>query len=234
MPKTRWLMLLCVFALCGGVARANSLSFTGTLTSPQTPFETTFTLTSTATIGLQTFGFGGGTNAAGNVIAPGGTDPFLAIFAGTGASATILTDAGLNPFGTSLDLSNFSSFSGCGPAGTVNWGGNAVCGDITMTLPSLGPGTYTVVLSDGQYIANAVFDNGTLGEGFTDFTGGQFCNLADSNGVACPNTSGAYALDITGLPATTPTPEPTSLLLVGTGLLSFAGLRKRRNARLNC
>jgi len=33
-----------------------------------------------------------------------------------------------------------------------------------MTLTLLAPGTYTVVLSDGQYIANAVFDNGTLGE----------------------------------------------------------------------
>jgi hypothetical protein len=38
-----------------------------------------------------------------------------------------------------------------------------VCGDITVTLPSLAARTYTIVLTDGQYIANAVFDNGTLG-----------------------------------------------------------------------
>ena len=30
---------------------------------------------------------------------------------------------------------------------------------------SLATGLYTVVLGDGQSIANAVFDNGTLGEG---------------------------------------------------------------------
>ena len=62
-----------------------------------------------------------------------------------------------------------------------------------MNLAALAAGTYTIVLSDGQYIANAVDDNGTLGEGFTDFTGDQFCNV-DINGSARPNTSGNYAL----------------------------------------
>lgn len=233
MQKMKWLMLLCLLTLCAGVAHATSVSFIGTLSSPQTPFEVTFSLPSAATIGLQTFGFGGGTNAAGTVIPPGGTNPFLAIFAGTGPGATILTDTSLNPFGTSLDLTNYTSFAGCGPAGTVAWGGSAVCGDVSITIPSLAAGLYTIVLSDGQYIANAVFDNGTLGEGFTDFTGGQFCNLADSNGVACPNTSGAYALDITGLPpGAIVTPEPGTLLLLGSGLLGLAGLRKRRSKTL--
>jgi len=39
-------------------------------------------------------------------------------------------------------------------------GGANVCGDITLQLASLAVGTYTAVLSDGQYQANAVFDNG--------------------------------------------------------------------------
>jgi hypothetical protein len=211
------------------VAFADSVSYTGTLTSSTDIFETTFTLASSATITLQTWGFGGGVNAAGATILPGGTDPLVAIFSGTGPGATILTDGSSNPFGTSIDLGNYGSFQGCPPAGAPIIGGSAQCGDITMTVPALAAGTYTVVLSDGNYFADAVFDNGTLGEGFTDFTGGIFCNL-DINGVACPNTSGAYALDIDGLPASS-VPEPAAVPLFVSGVLFLAASLKRRFRR---
>jgi hypothetical protein len=138
---------------------------------PVLVFETTLTVAAGDDLLLQTYGFGGGTNASGTAIAAGGTDPFLAIFSGAGVSATLLKDGMGNPYGTSLDLGNYSSVMGCPPAGLVDFAG-PTCGDITMSLASLAAGTYTVVLSDGQYIANAAFDNGTLGEGFTDFTGG--------------------------------------------------------------
>ena len=93
-----------------------------------------------------------------------------------------------------------------------------------MTLPSLAAGTYTVVLSDGEYQANAVFDNGTLGEGFSDFTGGAFCNV-DINGVACPDPlGGAYAFDITGLPGTGPPPPPVPEPAFGGTVLGAAAL----------
>jgi hypothetical protein len=206
--------------------QASFISYTGTLTSSTDVVEDTFTLTSPATIGLQTWSFGGGTNAAGNLILPGGTDPFLGIFSGTGASATILTDSAGNPYGTSLDLSNYGSpdFLGCPPAGAPVIGGSPQCGDITITLTSLAAGTYTVILTDGQYVPQAVFDNGMLGEGFNDFTGGGFCNIA-INGVNCPNTSGAYAFDITGLPSSVPEPAPAAL--VGVVLLALVIRRTR-------
>jgi len=236
LAHTRWFFGSFVFVLATIAVYADSISYTGTLTSSTDVFETTFTLSSTATIGLQTWGFGGGTNAAGNVISPGGTDPFLGVFSGTGAGATIMIDALSNPFGTSLDLSNYGNpdFVGCGPAGAPVIGGSPQCGDITMTLPSLAAGTYTVVLSDGEYIPQAVFDNGTLGEGFNDFTAGTFCNVV-INGVACPDPlGGAYALDITGLPpAASPVPEPAFggvlavSALLGSALLTNS-FQKRR------
>lgn len=226
MSKFKWLMLLAVLAMSSNAALADNTgtSYVGTLSNPNDPFEATLTLASASDVTLQTYGFGGGTNQAGTLISPGGTDPFLAIFSGVGMGATILTDVSSNPFGTSLDLNNYGSFMGCPPAGTETIGGAPVCGDVTMTLSDLAIGTYTIVLSDGQYIANAVFDNGTLGEGFTDLTGGQFCNLS-INGADCPNTSGAFALDVI-TNSVIPTPEPATLLLIGTGFAGI-GLRKR-------
>jgi hypothetical protein len=220
-----------VFALLPTAVQASFISFTGTLASSTDVVEETFTLISPATIGLQTWGFGGGTNAAGDLILPGGTDPFLGIFSGTGATATILTDGGGNPYGTSLDLSNYGNpnFIGCPPAGAPVIGGAPQCGDITMTLTSLAAGTYTVILTDGQYVPQAAFDNGTLGEGFNDFTGGTFCNVA-INGVDCPNTSGAYAFDITGLSASS-VPEPTLVVLVGAALVGLVLVRRRQLQR---
>jgi hypothetical protein len=246
MKLSRWLTCLAVLVLGAEVARADTFSFTGTLAAPESVQFYSLDLSTSETVTLQTYGFGGGTNAAGTPISPGGTDPFLAIFSGTGSGATILTDASLNPFGTSLDVSNYPSFAGCPPAGAPTIGGSAQCGDVAMNLPSLAAGIYTVVLADGEYQANAIFDNGTLGEGFVDFTGGnatppapQFCNIL-INGVPCPANNptltnplgnGAFALDVitSGNATVNAVPEPGTLLLLGTGLLGLARVRRRRS-----
>jgi hypothetical protein len=231
MKKLQLLATLFAVALGATAVHAGTISLTGTLSSPESFVEFTVTLLNPGTVDLQTYGFGGGTNAAGALISLGGTDPFLAIFSGTGSGATIVTDGSAipQPYGTSLSQSNYGApdFVGCGPANTESIGGSPVCGDITMTIPSLAAGTYTVLLSDGQYVANAVGDNGTLGEGFADFTGGTFCNI-DINGVACPNDLGAYALDITTPPTVSSVPEPGTLGLFASGLTGLGFLCRRR------
>jgi PEP-CTERM motif len=222
-------------ALLGAVALlipcgvyADSTSYTGTLSSSADTYTLTLSVSAPEDVTIQTYGFGGGTNANGDTIAPGGFDPFLGLFSGTGSGATMLTDSTGNPFGTSDALSNFSSFAGCPPAGTQDIGG-ALCGDITMSL-ELGPGDYTLLLSDGLYIPNAVFDNGTLGEGFTDFTGGAFqtCNVDPSGNVTCADDTANWAFDIASRPATVSTPEPSSLFLLGVGLLALAWMARKR------
>ena len=138
------LLAMFVLAFVPAALHADAISYVGTLSSSTDVVEETFTPSSPATIGLQTWGFGGGTNAAGDLIAPGGPDPFLAIYSGTGAGAANLTDAFSNPYGTSLDLSNHGnpSYVGWEPAGAPVIGGSAQCCDNTMTRPSLAPGTY--------------------------------------------------------------------------------------------
>ncbi len=208
---------------------ADTTSYTGTLASSTDSYALDFTVTGlgTETVTVQTFGFGGGTNAAGTSIAAGGFDPFIGLFAGTGAGASLLTDALGNPYGTSDLLSNFASFTGCPPAGTQNVGGT-VCGDITMTL-ALAAGDYTLLLSDGGYIPNAIFDNGTLGEGFSDFTGGAFqtCNTDPTGVTTCVNDTANWAFDLTTKPNVVSTSEPGSLALLVTGIAAFAVRRRR-------
>src|SRR5215831_13551013 len=90
---------------------------------------------------------------------------------------------------------------------------------IHMSLPSLPSGNYMVVLCGGQYIANAVFGGRTFGEGFTNLTAGNLCKLS-INGADCPNTSGAYALDIaTPRPSSMSEPSSFPVTLLGPGLL---------------
>jgi hypothetical protein len=219
--------ILPVLAAAMGVGASGSvISLTGALKTTDDTFETTINVASAGTVTLQTWGFGGGANAAGMVIPAGGFDPLVAVFAGTGSGATIVN-------GASDGLSNYGDFTGCAPAGTETIGGFAgQCGDITMALP-LSAGTYTVILSDAEYIPNALFDNGTFGEGFTDLTPGTlpFQTCADQNN--CITDTAHWALDITTPGVSVVVPEPATLGAAGLGLLSlavFARVMQRRRA----
>ena len=252
----RSLVVLTVFLLAfSGVALADvqSQSYSGTLVTPQSVFEQTFTLTASDTVTFQTWSFGGGTNAAGQFIPAGGFDPLIALFNGSGPTATIVTDNSGNPVADADNLSNppWSFVGNCPPAGTVAIGtgsGSAVCGDDYMQV-SLAAGVYTLVLSTADYFPNAVNPGAptysAIGDGFTDFSGPatgfgdgssvpyQTCNVTGDqpNGV-CIDPNGKYAVDIVSTKADLiTTPEPSAVSLLGVCLAALAGLtlsRKRR------
>ena len=156
------------------------LSETGILGTPEDTFVMAINLATAGSVTLQTYGFGGGINAAGTVIPPGGFDPFVGLFSEAGPTAVFIN-------GDSDILTNYTP--GCPPAGTVTIESMPnQCGDVRRTLPGLAAGQYTVLLSDAEYIPIAAFEvAGTLGDGFTDFTGAgeQSCiRTSDLDGFA--------------------------------------------------
>jgi uncharacterized repeat protein (TIGR01451 family) len=173
----------------------------GTLASPEAVFEQTFTLSATSNLRIVTLSFGGGTNAAGQVIPPGGFDPLVALFSGPPSTASIFVNAA-NPAGDADTLSNF--VGNCPPAGTVVIGtgiGNVVCGDDALVLTNVPPGTYTLIVSDANNVPFAV-DPGPptsmlLSDGFLDLTAGVFqtCNIT-SDGTFCITPNNHFAVDI--------------------------------------
>ena len=230
MPKAfrTWtgLSIFSVVTLLSSTVLADS--FQGTLPDPTFTVQQTFTIGTTSNVTVQTWGFGGGVNAAGNTIAPGGFDALIALFNGMGNSATIVLDAlGNEAAGADNLVGNVLGVANCPPAGTVVIGGSPVCGDVKFTAFGLAAGTYTVLLSDANYVPQAVNPGppfaSTIGDGFADLTGGVFQTCTDASDCITPN--GNYAFDILATPASQ-VPEPGTLALVGGGLI--ACLRKRK------
>jgi len=228
-------LTLCLLAGATASLWADPVSFTGTLSSPEGVFENTFTLTSTSTVTIQTWGFGGGANAAGQVIAPGGFDPLVTLFSGPPATATMVVDAFGNPLADADNLFNppWSFVGNCPAAGTVAIGSDNDCGDDLMQT-SLAAGTYTLLLTDANYIPYAVYDNGALSEGFSDLTGGVF-QTCDPNSNACITPNGNYAVDILYPQPVPPTvtPEPSSLSLLCIGFAVLIGAKRWNDRRLS-
>jgi hypothetical protein len=203
--------------LCGA-----SLSFTGTLASPEDTFTQTINIGAVPIVTIQTWGFGGGINAASTLIAAGGFDPFVGLFQGTGPTALFLD-------GTADNLSNYTSEpSACPPAGLVTIGSVAgQCGDVNLQFTGLAAGLYTLVLSDANYVPNAVYEStGFLGDGFSDLTGGVFQTCYDASD--CNTDTANWAVDITTSGNQSSTPEPASFVLTGLGLVIVSRLASRR------
>jgi len=120
-----WLTPLLLVLIAPTLARANSISYTGNLSGPNAVFLASFTVSSVSNVTLQTWSFGGGTNAAGTLIAGGGFLPDISVF-GPGPTSPLLADTNFN-------------FNGCPPANIDAFEG--ICGDSTLSLMGLAAGT---------------------------------------------------------------------------------------------
>jgi hypothetical protein len=221
--KTKWKAILTGFALASFACSlsGSSFSFTGSLATPEDIFTQTITLGSTQNVEIQTWGFGGGTNSASAAIPAGGFDPFVGLFQGTGPTALFLD-------GTADNLSNYMSEpSACPPAGLVTIGSVAgQCGDVNLQFTGLAAGTYTILLTDANYVPDAVYETtGFLGDGFSDLTAGVFQTCFDAND--CNTDTANWAVDVTTSGAAS-APEPASFVLAGLGIAVVSRLSSRR------
>ena len=210
MHFAKTLLAVGALVLSSLVCHASDFSFTGNFSNINDVQLFNFTVGSGSNVVLHSYGYAGGTNAAGTIIARGGFDPILALFQGTGASAIQI---GQNDDGA------------CGSVAADAVTGQ--CYDTYLALSGLAPGTYTVSIQDYANFANGP----TLGAGFTGgaLTGGTFIDATGNN------RTNRWAFDVLGVqsattpPTNTPVPEPSTIALLGSGVLGLAKLLRRPN-----
>ncbi len=203
MKTLRFLVKVLPLVFWAAPTEAATVSITGSLVTADDVYMTTFTLTGISEIDIQTWGYAGGTNASGTVIPEGGFDPAVALFQGTGPSAT---------------LYDFNDDGSCPPGNIDSVSG--FCLDATLTEIGAQPGTYTLALMVSPNQPNGA----TLGAGFTG--GGSFTDIFGN-----PRTSN-FAVDIvttSSTPTPVTSPEPTTMSLVGVFLISGIAAQRLRS-----
>lgn len=186
-------------------ANATDFSFTGTLPTPGTVQFFDFSVTSLSDVTFRSFGYAGGTNAAGTIISRGGFDPILSLFALPGGSIIDSNDDG--------DCGNVAEDAVSGS-----------CWDVFL-VSQLTAGDYRVSVS--------VYPNFPTGDNLLDgFDGAD--TFDDVSEVENNPRSNAWAFDILGVDGATAgnaVPEPASwaMLIAGFGLTGAAMRRRRRN-----
>jgi hypothetical protein len=205
--------LLCLFFTAGlavSTAANNNFSFEGLFLTDDQVQLFDFALAADSTVTMESWGYGGGTNATGTVIPAGGFDSFFTWYASDGSQ-----------IGTDDDCNG-------GPGHAHN--GACLDAYASVFLPA---GNYVLALTQ-----SGNFPMGSLSDGFTEQGQGNF--TANGNCPAFCDTfgntdNGNWAVDILNVNSATQvgapaTPEPSTWVLsVGSIALLLVALRRRAN-----
>lgn len=203
-----------IIQLCGlmaaaamGLSASTSYSFTGTFGTDDQIQIFDLSLAATTTVTFETLSYGGGMNAAGASILPGGFDPRLTWFQADG------TEIG------------FDNGGHCGV--TASYLG--ACNDAYFQ-GTLAAGNYILVLTEDGNDANGNFSDGFSQQGNGDFTATGTCP-AFCDSLSGAQLTGNWAVDILGVGSASAVPEPGAAGLIGIGLaLAALGSRKLRGS----
>jgi hypothetical protein len=209
--------VLLAALLVPSLSKADNFSFTGNLSAGNQVLVFDFSVGALSNVILETWSYAGGTNAAGTVIPRGGFDPILAVFDSTGALIGQNDDGDFVK--TDITGRQFDTF---------------------LNLTTLAAGDYSVAVMQYNNFANGPnFSNGfaeSADPNFaTLFNGGTcgtdpYVDVADAGANSCRDSH--WAFDILGVNSAVvvgATPEPSTLVLFGSGLLGLAASRKRKH-----
>ncbi len=154
-----------VLAAGSAAVQAAHVSFVGNLAGDNDVQLFSFTLAADADVVLRTWSYGGGSNAAGNLIGAGGFDTIVSLFYGSGGSALLI---GANDDGSAVAVDP----------------GTGLAADSLLEISSLLAGNYTVALTQVANFANGpTLSDGFLGSGNPGFGGRSSAWALDMLGV---------------------------------------------------
>ncbi|HEV2711243.1 MAG TPA: DVUA0089 family protein [Edaphobacter sp.] len=209
-PRFRSLALLTLCLAAASTAKAASSTYTGSLAADNSVYTQTFDTTSAQDFTFYTTSYGGGTNANGTHTGAGGFVPILTLFSSTTGSVI-----------------GFAGGDGTCSGPSMADPSTGICDDAYLTQ-TLGPGSYTLDLTEFPNVAIGNLNDGFLAGSDTHFTGtncGSTGTFLQADLAPCVQRTADYALNVTSASAV---PEPPTWLLVlpAAAAIAFFGRRQ--------
>jgi hypothetical protein len=203
MLKVRFAMV-ALFALASTAVSAANFSFTGSLDRVNDRVNFDFVLTDTATVTMQSFGYGGGVNELGDTIPNGGFDTVFSLFDLSSGLFVAGNDDGYDELGDCI--------------GNIDPGTDE-CYD-SYLQQELTAGSYRLVLTS---FSN--FPLGDLADGFDNDGAPGFNDRSPNWAIDILNVD-----SVTTQAVTVPEPASWAMLIAGFGLTGAVLRRRRQDA----